>query len=152
MIIMEKKPIKVLFGTMTGNSEDLAEQTVEKLKEAGHDVELESLDGFETDKFSEMQRAIIVISTWGEGDPPDECEDFCFSLYDGKAPDLKHLDYCVLALGDSSYDDFCGCGRKVDDAVQKLGGQRFMDRKELDVDFDDDFDAWTLVLLDQLAS
>ena len=149
---MEKKPIKVLFGTMTGNSEDLAEQTVEKLKEAGYDVALESLDGFETDKFSGMQRAIIVISTWGEGDPPDECEDFCFALYDGKAPDLKHLDYCVLALGDSSYDDFCGCGRKVDDAVHKLGGQRFMDRKQLDVDFDDDFDAWTVVLLDQLAS
>ena len=142
--------MKVLFGTMTGNAEDLAERVAETLKEGGHEVTLDSLDGYETASFSDLQRFIIVISTWGEGDPPDECEDFCYALYDGKVPDLKHLEFCVLALGDSSYDDFCGCGRKVDEAVEKLGGQRFMDRKELDVDFDDDFDAWLIALVKRL--
>ena len=140
-----------MFGTMTGNSEDLAERAADLLKEEGHEVELESLDSFDTAKFSDAQRIIVVISTWGEGDPPDECEDFCYELYDGKAPDLKHLEYCVLALGDSSYDDFCGCGRKVDEAIEKLGGKRFMDRKELDVDFDDDYDVWVIDLVNRLA-
>lgn len=148
---MEKKPIHVLFGTMTGNAEDLAERTAEKLKEEGHDATLESLDDFDTDKFSQMQRIVLVISTWGEGDPPDECEDFCYAVYDGKVPDIKHLEYSVLALGDSSYDDFCGCGRKIDVAIEKLGGKRFLDRKELDVDFDDDFDAWLVDISKCLA-
>ena len=148
---MEKKPIQILFGTMTGNAEDLAEQTAEKLKEAGYEAELKSLDGFETDQFSDMQRIIIVISTWGEGDPPDECEDFCYAVYDAKVPDLKHLEFCLLALGDSSYDDFCGCGRKIDEAINKSGAQRFIARKELDVDFDDDFEIWLEDLIKKLA-
>ena len=148
---MEKKPIKVLFGTMTGNAEDLAERASEKLNDAGYQAALESLDDFDPQGLSDIERAVVVISTWGEGDPPDESEDFCYALYDGKVPDLKHLEYCVLALGDSSYDDFCGCGRKIDESLEKHGAKRFMDRKELDVDFDDDYETWESDLLKVLA-
>lgn len=149
---MDKKPITVFFGSMTGNAEDLAERTSERLKEEGYEVALQTLDTYEPASLSGVQRAVIVISTWGEGDPPDECEDFCYALYDGEVPALNHLDYCVLALGDSSYDDFCGCGRKVDEALAKQGAQSFLPRKEVDVDFDDDYDAWIESLVAKLAS
>lgn len=149
---MEKKPITVLYGSMTGNSEDLAERTVERLKGAGHSVTLENLDTYDPSALGGVQRAIVVISTWGEGDPPDECEDFCYALYDGETPRLEQMDFCVLALGDSSYDDFCGCGRKVDEALEKQGATRFLERKEVDVDFDDDFEEWVGRLLAKLQS
>jgi len=148
---MEKRPITVMFGSMTGNAEELAERTAERLQEEGYEVSLENLDSYEPADLEKVQRAIVVISTWGEGDPPDECEDFCYALYDGEVPNLAHMDFCVLALGDSSYDDFCGCGRKVDEALEKQGATRFMDRKEVDVDFDDDFEQWTDALVTKLA-
>ncbi len=148
---MDKKPITVLFGSMTGNAEDLAERTFERLKKEGYQVTLENLDTFETDKLADLQRAVVVISTWGEGDPPDESEDFCYALYDGKTPNLAHLEYCVLALGDSSYDEFCGCGRKVDESFAKQGAKSFLPRKEVDVDFDDDYATWIESLVSRLA-
>lgn len=149
---MDKKPITVMFGSMTGNAEDLAERTADRLKDEGYEVALENLDTYDPDTLGSVQRAIVVISTWGEGDPPDECEDFCYALYDGETPKLEQMDFCVLALGDSSYDDFCGCGRKIDEALVKQGATRFMERKEVDVDFDDDFDAWIEALVAKLAS
>lgn len=149
---MSNKPLTVLFGSMTGNAEDLAERTADRAKEEGYEVKFESLDDYSPDSLADDQRVVIVIATWGEGDPPDECEDFCFALYDGKTPDISHLEFCVLALGDSSYDDFCGCGRKVDEAFEKQGAKRFMERKELDVDFDDDYDEWADKFFDTLKS
>lgn len=149
---MDKKPISVLFGSMTGNAEDLAERTAERLKSEGYAVTLDSLDSYDPDSLAGVQRAVIAISTWGEGDPPDECEDFCYAVYDGEIPDLSHMDFCVLALGDSSYDDFCGCGRKLEEALVKKGATSFLERKELDVDFDDDFDTWIEALVAKLSS
>lgn len=148
---MEKKPVTVFFGTMTGNAEDLAERTAERLNTEGHESSLVSLDDYEPSDLANVQRAIVVISTWGEGDPPDECEDFCYSLYDGEVSDLQNMDYCVFALGDSSYDDFCGCGRKVDESLSQHGATCFMERKEVDVDFDDDFDEWLEALVSKLS-
>ena len=84
----------------------------------------------------------MIISTWGEGDPPSEAEDFCNDLYEGEGvPDLAHLDFAVCGLGDTGYDVFCGCGKDVDAALEKHGATRFIDRVDLDVDFDDDFDV-----------
>ena len=86
---------------------------------------------------------LVVISTWGEGDPPGSAEKFCKALYEAKAPNLSdNFLFSVLALGDKTYADYCGCGRKVEESIIKLGGTKMMPREDLDVDFDADFKVW----------
>lgn len=148
---MEKKPITILYGTETGNAEDLANQTLERAEAAGLEVKLVGAMDFSVADLADTQRLICVISTWGEGDPPSEAEDFCHDLYDGNdVPDLSHLEFTVCALGDTGYDEFCGCGVKVDAALEKHGATRFHEIAKLDVDFDDDFEAWSDALFAKL--
>ena len=139
---MSNQKLTILFGTMTGNAEDLATQIQEKADELGFTTDLRDLADYPAEDLAEESEVAIVISTWGEGDPPDEAEDFCFALYDGKVSGLENLRYCVVALGDSSYDDYCGCGRKIDETLKKQGATRVMDRVDLDIDFEDGFEAW----------
>ncbi len=138
----DEKAIKILFGTMTGNSEELAEDLAEKLGEAGYSTEIEDASEYDVTNLKNERKLAIVISTWGEGDPPDDAEQFCFDLYDGKAGELPNLEFAICSLGDSSYDDFCGCGRKVEDALLKAGGKKIVDRVDLDVDFEEGYEEW----------
>jgi sulfite reductase (NADPH) flavoprotein alpha-component len=142
---MDTKPIQILFGTETGNAEDLAERAQERYQEEGFETEVENVVNFPAEKLAEIKddkHVVIVISTWGEGDPPDEATEFFEALTEGDMPNLEGLQYSVLALGDTGYDDFCGCGRKIDEAIAKYGGKAFVDRKECDVDFEEPFEAW----------
>ena len=136
-------PLTILYGTETGNAEDLAERTFKRAKEEGFEASLGNVFDFAPEKLKETECAIIVISTWGEGDPPDEATDFCDALNDDEITGLDNLKYAVLSLGDSGYDDFCGCGRKLDEAIKRNGGTQIIERVDCDVDFEDDFDAWS---------
>ncbi len=143
--------IKVYYGTVTGTAEDLANRVGKRLQELALPVEVQDMGSVSIDQLGNDGTVIIVISTWGEGDPPADAEDVCYELYDGKAGDLSRVRYCVLALGDSSYDDFCGCGRKVDEALQGAGAQQILSRVDCDVDYEDAFDQWLEKLADALS-
>ena len=136
------KPLTILYGTETGNAEDLAERTFKRAQEAGIEATLSTVFDFEASKLKETERAIIIISTWGEGDPPDEATDFCDALNDDEVTELENLEYAVLSLGDSGYDDFCGCGRKLDESLKRNGAKQLLDRVDCDVDFEDAYEAW----------
>lgn len=127
---------------MTGNAEECANVLADKLKDAGAEAEVADAADFPVENLQNEETVAFVFSTWGEGDPPDDAEDFCYDLYDGKAGDLPKLRFAVCALGDSSYDDFCGCGRKIEEALVKAGADKILERVELDVDFEDGFEAW----------
>lgn len=139
---MSDKNLTILFGTMTGNAEDLATQIQERADELGFATDVKDLAAYPAEDLSQETEVAIVISTWGEGDPPDEAEDFCFGIYDKKISDLENVRYSIVGLGDSSYDDFCGCSRKLDESLEKHGATRVMDRVDLDIDFEDGFEAW----------
>ena len=139
---MSEQKLTVLFGTMTGNAEDLATQIQEKADELGFQTDLKDLADYAAQDLTELSEVAIVISTWGEGDPPDEAEDFYYAVIDKKVSDLSNLKYTVVALGDSSYDDFCGCGRKLDESLSEQGAIRVFDRVDLDIDFEDGFETW----------
>lgn len=148
----ETNSIKVLFGTMTGNAEELANDLAEKLGDAGLSTEVEDAAQYEPASFKNESKVAIIISTWGEGDPPDDAEDFCFDLYDGKAGEVPQLEFAVCSLGDSSYDDFCGCGRKVEEALLKAGAKKIIDRADLDVDFEEGYEEWAKKLVGALKT
>ena len=134
--------LTILYGTETGNAEDLANRTLEKAKKLGLQATIENIADISVDKLKEYQQVLIVISTWGDGDPPSEAVDFCEAVEEGQLPELPRLRYTVLALGDRDYEDFCGCGRKVDEGLAKAGAKAYMKREELDVDFEDTYEPW----------
>lgn len=144
--------IKVYYGTVTGNAEDLAYRVSKQLEADSLTTEVKDLGSTSVSELSDDQVAIIVVSTWGEGDPPGDAEDFCYALYEGEAGDLSHMRYAILSLGDSAYDDFCGCGRKIDEALAKAGAQSLMPRVDCDVDYEDPFDEWLEKLRAVIAS
>jgi len=148
----EDQKIKIIYGTMTGNSEELANDLSEKLSEEGFQTELADAAEYDVTDLKNERKVAIVISTWGEGDPPDDAEQFCFDLYDGKAGELPEMEFSVCSLGDSSYDDFCGCGRKVEECLEKAGAKKIADRVDLDVDFEEGYEEWATRLIAALKS
>ncbi|MBC2601956.1 flavodoxin domain-containing protein [Puniceicoccus vermicola] len=146
----DDQPIKIIFGTMTGNAEELANDLADKLGEAGLSAEVADAAEYDVTNLKNERKVAIVISTWGEGDPPDDAEDFCFDLYDGKAGELPEMEFSVCSLGDSSYDDFCGCGRKVEESLTKAGAKKILDRVDLDVDFEEGYEEWAVKFVNVL--
>ncbi|MDA0772815.1 MAG: flavodoxin domain-containing protein [Cyanobacteria bacterium] len=151
--------LNVLFGSESGNSEKLAQSIEltgkEILKKAGDavkfDVVRKNLKDVKVDDLAAMDNAVIVISTWGEGDPPASAEKFCLDIYKASSPDLSKLNYTVLAMGDTGYQDFCGCGRRVDEAIAKLGGKQIMARKDMDLDYAAGFEKWSVEFFTKMA-
>lgn len=135
--------LTVIYGTETGNSEKLAKQVVSEANKKEYVTDLKSVSQLKASSLKDMGLLLVVISTWGEGDPPAQAEAFCKELYKATGADLSdNVLYSVLALGDKSYADFCGCGRRVDESIAKMGATRMLERKELDLDFDADFKTW----------
>ncbi len=142
--------VTVLFGTHTGNSERLARALAERLTERG--VRHTLLDMLECRKshLAGARTLLAVVSTHGDGDPPERAQPL-FELLEGrKAPRLEHLKFSVLALGDSSYEKFCEAGRRLDARLEALGATRVHARVECDVDFDAAARAWIDSVLEGL--
>lgn len=86
--------------------------------------------------------ALIITSTYGDGDPPDGTEDFYEAVVRSQRLSLPHLHYAVLSLGDSCYEQFCKCGKDYDEALEKRGAVRIHARVDCDTDFDEPAEAW----------
>jgi sulfite reductase (NADPH) flavoprotein alpha-component len=151
--------LNVLFGTESGNSEKLA-QSIERtakeiVKQAGEalkfDVAIKNLKDVKVADLTSMEHAVVVISTWGEGDPPGTCKKFCEELFADKSTDLSKLNYTVFAMGDKSYQIFCGCGKQVDESFSRLGAKAFMARHDSDLDYDAGFEPWEVKMFTKLA-
>ncbi|WP_339179029.1 assimilatory sulfite reductase (NADPH) flavoprotein subunit [Oceanobacillus sp. FSL W7-1293] len=151
--VTEASPVEVtvLFGSQTGNCQGLATEVSGKLKEKGMKVTLASMADFKPNKLKNLQNLLVVISTQGEGDPPDTALQFHEFLHGRRAPKLEDLNYSVLALGDSSYDLFCETGRQFDERLAELGGNRIIDRVDCDLDYDEAAEEWLENVLNKLS-
>jgi sulfite reductase (NADPH) flavoprotein alpha-component len=134
--------LSIFFGTETGNSETVAQEISDELNELGIENELTDLSESSVADLSSVQKSLFVVSTWGEGEPPAMMEDFFYDLENGKAGELPNLEYAIVALGDTGYDEFCGCGRKIDEYLLKAGAKNYMDRLELDSYYDEEVAEW----------
>lgn len=137
-----QKKLTVLYGSQTGNGEAIAERLVADVQAAGFAVGLQNLADYKPSSLKREDLVAFVISTHGEGDPPDDAELFREFLLSKKAPKLVGLRYTVLALGDSSYVNFCETGREFDRRLAELGAKRFHDLVECDLDYEERSRSW----------
>ena len=146
----------ILYGSQTGNGRQIAEELEQSASARGYDVKLVSLADYKPANIKRESHLGLVVSTHGEGEPPDDAELFHEFLLSDKAPKLTDLEYSVLALGDSSYVDFCQTGRELDARLKELGAKQILPIVECDLDFESSAAKWADNLLeampDELAS
>ncbi|MCY9263370.1 assimilatory sulfite reductase (NADPH) flavoprotein subunit [Bacillus haynesii] len=136
------KEVTILFGSQTGNAQGLAENAAKKLTERGFQVTVSAMSDFKPNQLKKLKNLLIVVSTHGEGDPPDNALSFHEFLHGRRAPKLDDLRYSVLALGDTSYEFFCQTGKEFDQRLGELGGTRLHPRVDCDLDYDEPAATW----------
>ena len=136
------EPLLVLFGSQTGSAESIAKRVAKESEMRGFKPKVAALNDFESVGFATAKKAVIVSSTWGDGDPPDNATTFWSWLRSESAPRLEQLQFAVLGLGDRNYSDFCGASKKFDARLEALGAKRLVDRGECDEDYEATTKAW----------
>jgi len=139
---MTMSKITVLYGTETGNSELLAMDICKEGENLGLECVNFGMEHIESDDFSSIENLLIVCSTWGDGEQPDnaiELFDYVEELDEGE---LENMKFSVLALGDTAFDLFCEAGKEWDRVLEEKGATRIYDRVDCDVDYEDDAEEW----------
>ncbi len=145
------KEVTVLYGSQTGNAQKLAEKAGKTLQERGFQVTISSMNDFKTKSLKNIQNLLIVVSTYGEGEAPDNALSFHEFLNSKRAPKLDHLSFSVLALGDTTYEFFCQTGKEFDQRLEALGGTRLYPRFDCDLDYDEPAADWLNGVIDSLS-
>lgn len=145
------KEVTVLFGSQTGNSNGLAKKLTKRLEEQGFQVTLSSMGDFKPNTLKKIEKLLIVVSTHGEGEPPDSAIAFYEFLHSKRAPKLDGLRYSVLALGDTSYEYFCQTGKDFDKRLAELGAKTLVSRVDCDVDFGESAEEWMTQVVSAMA-
>lgn len=148
---VQVKKITLVYGTETGNAKKLATTLASGFKKQGLQVKLSDLSQYKLKDLEKETYFFVVISTQGEGEPPVLAEKFYNHIHQ-EGLQLSQLKYGVLALGDSSYPEFCKVGEVVDRRLSELGAQRILDLKKCDVDYQQDADSWASQLQEVLKN
>ncbi|WP_285766821.1 assimilatory sulfite reductase (NADPH) flavoprotein subunit [Peribacillus sp. SI8-4] len=145
------KEVTILYGSQTGNAQGLAEKAARTLKDKDFQVTVSSMSDYKVNHLKKVENLLIVVSTHGEGDPPDNTISFHEFLHGRRATRLENLSYSVLALGDSSYEFFCETGKQFDKRLEELGGKRLFPRTDCDLDYDEPAAEWLEGVISSLS-
>ncbi len=136
------EPLLVLYGSQSGTAEGLAKKFAREATTKGFAPRVMELNAAAKLDLTQEARAVIITSTWGDGEPPDNATDFWSHISADSAPKLENLSYSVLALGDRNYAEFCGAGKRFDERLEKLGARRIHPRVDCDLDYDAPAKGW----------
>jgi sulfite reductase (NADPH) flavoprotein alpha-component len=143
--------LTVIYGSQTGNAKRVAETLAQRLSAEGLPARLVRADAYQVRELKDERYLAIVISTQGDGDPPDDARGLVEHVLGKRAPKLPQLKFAVFGLGDSSYPQFCAIGRRLDERLAELGGERWLDRVDADLDIDTVAAPWLQTMLRQSA-
>ncbi|MCF6318900.1 MAG: flavodoxin domain-containing protein [Proteobacteria bacterium] len=137
-----QQQLTILYGSQTGNCRLLAENYAQASHAKSINSKVISLADFKPRQIVKEKNIVLIVSTHGEGEAPDDAQIFYDYLFSNKKLQLKSLKYSILALGDSSYEKYCQTGVDLDKQLQKLGAQSVIDRVDCDLDYEDLADNW----------
>lgn len=143
--------LTILYGTETGNAAEVARSLETRAREKGLGPILAEMAGYKVRQLNDEQDLLIIVSTYGEGDPPQPAAGFFEFLEGRRASKLGGTRFAVLALGDSSYEFYCEAGKRLDRRLEELGAERLAPRVDCDIDFEAAADAWADALIGQLS-
>jgi sulfite reductase (NADPH) flavoprotein alpha-component len=150
--VAAKPKVNVFFGSQSGNAESIAKRLVKEAKKQGYEATIAALEKASPAALAHEKCALIVTSTWGEGDPPDNAVKFWEQLKVDNDLKLSSLNYSVLALGDTNYQHFCGFGKTLDSRLEALGAKRIFERVDCTVDFEAGAARWQTGIFEALKS
>lgn len=133
----------VFYASQTGTGEAIAGELASQLQLAGWSVELQSMGSLRPAQLKKLKHVAVVISTHGEGDPPDDAIDWFEYLQSPRAPRLESLNFTVLALGDRSYEKYCEAGRQLEDLLLATGAKVYSKRVECDLEYASNAEQWS---------
>jgi len=150
--LADSRCLHILFGTQTGNAESVAHDAASVAKAHGLKPIVKGMDEIDSQAFVSMEYLLIITSTYGEGEMPDNAQLLWQEMSSDLAPKLPQLNYSVLALGDTGYDLFCQAGVLWDNRLAELGATRIAPRVDCDVDFETPAQTWMIEVIPQLTT
>ncbi|THB84165.1 sulfite reductase subunit alpha [Pantoea allii] len=144
--------LHILYGSQTGNAEALAQTAAKSARAKGLVPVVQALGDVDVDVFATMRHVLIVTSTYGEGEMPDNAQLFWDAISASTAPRLEQMHFAVLAIGDTGYDGFCQAGKFIDMRLEQLGAKRVVDRIDCDIDYEEPSSEWLNSSMPQFAA
>ena len=141
---MTARDLLLIFGTETGNAEELAEDAGHLSRNLDFNPKVMDMEDISLQDISSSKRLIVVCSTWGEGEQPVNAQDLYNSVEGSDDYCLEGVNFAVIALGDTAFEFFCESGKEWDEILHKKGGKRVVERIDCDVDYEDYVQEWIL--------
>ena len=137
-----RRSLRIAFGSQTGTAEGIARRLAREAERRGYSASVQELNAVSLETLQEPTPFILVTSTWGDGDAPENAAGFWTRIESESAPRLESLRFAVLGLGDRNYPEFCGAARKFDERLAAQGGRRLLSRTDCDVDYEKAATSW----------
>lgn len=135
-------PLTILFGSESGNAEGLADRLKDSASQEGFACKVVDMADAKIGELSKAENLLVLVSTWGEGEPPSRASDFYDAIMAEKAVEFQGVNYSVCGLGDSSYEHFNQMGTDFDKRLEQLGGTRIHDKVLCDLEFEGPYTGW----------
>ena len=146
------EPLTILFGSQTGTAESLAKRAVKEAAKRGFAARAVDMSALGAPQLALEKNVLVITSTYGEGEPPDNARALHTALTAGDAPRLGGVRFSVCGLGDTNYTKFCQCAKDFDSRLEQLGATRALPRTECDLDLEEPFTAWLGAAFNALSS